>query len=144
MPKENMRLKASGRSGSRVRLATAGERQTAQKHRVIPVRVASPNCAGWERKQMRSTEKTTVHSRPPTSVRRMPKRSAQMPAGMVPNMLPNGRETANQAERSFIKAKTEQIEVKEKKVDREPKAEEQRRSEEEPELPPGRLGGQSA
>ena len=83
-----MRLNANGRSRSRVRLAMAGERQTAQEQRVMPVRSARANCAGWARKQMRSTEKTTVHSRPLTSVRRRPKRWAQMPTGMVPSMLP--------------------------------------------------------
>ena len=47
---ENIRLKANGRSGSRVRLATAGERQTAQKHRVIPVRSRESELRGLGKK----------------------------------------------------------------------------------------------
>jgi hypothetical protein len=89
MPEENMRLKAKGRSASVVSPATAGDRQTAHEQRVMPVRMASPNCAGCAEKQVRAREKTTVHTKPVTSVRRRPKRWAQMPAGMVPRMLPN-------------------------------------------------------
>ena len=50
MPKENIRLKANGRSGSRVRLATAGERQTAQEHRVMPVRSREAELRGLGKK----------------------------------------------------------------------------------------------
>ena len=89
MPEENIKLKANGRCASVVRLATVGERQTSQEQRVMPVRIASANCAGWATKQTRNTENTTVQDRPVTSVARMPKRSAQMPAGIVPKMLPN-------------------------------------------------------
>ena len=61
-----------------------------------------------------------------------------------PQYAAEGHEAANQADRSFVKVEAEQVKVKEEEVDRETKAEEHRRGEEKPELPPGCLGGQSA
>jgi hypothetical protein len=105
---------------------------------VMPVRIASPNCAGWARNQIRGAQQTAYQRAADAEA------FGANPGRNGPQYAAERHEAANQTDGPFVKVEAKQINVKEEEENRETKAEEDRGAEEKPVLPPGGLRGQPA